>query len=51
MQWVVQEVDAAASVIGEMDAWLICPFFLQGGRYTIDDVHYVADGNKCVRFL
>lgn len=43
-----QEVDAAASVIGETDAWLICPFFLQGGRYTIDDVHYVADGNNLV---
>jgi hypothetical protein len=48
MRWVVQEVDAAASVIGETDAWLICPFFLQGGRYTIDDVHYVADGNNLV---
>jgi uncharacterized protein YgbK (DUF1537 family) len=43
-----QEVDAAESVIGETDAWLICPFFLQGGRYTIDDVHYVADGNNLV---
>lgn len=36
-------MDAAASVLGEMDAWIICPFFLQGGRYTIEDVHYVAD--------
>lgn len=43
-----QEPDAAASVIGEVDAWLICPFFLQGGRYTINDVHYVVDGNTLV---
>ncbi|KAJ4713548.1 ketose-bisphosphate aldolase class-II family protein [Melia azedarach] len=38
-----EEPDAAVSVLGEMDAWIICPFFLQGGRYTIEDVHYVAD--------
>uniref|UniRef100_A0A2N9EI94 Four-carbon acid sugar kinase nucleotide binding domain-containing protein n=1 Tax=Fagus sylvatica TaxID=28930 RepID=A0A2N9EI94_FAGSY len=42
------EADAAVSVLGEMDAWIICPFFLQGGRYTIDDVHYVADSDKLV---
>ncbi|KAE9467061.1 hypothetical protein C3L33_01031, partial [Rhododendron williamsianum] len=40
--------DAAASVLGEMDAWIICPFFLQGGRYTIEDVHYVADSEWLV---
>lgn len=34
------------SVLGEMDAWIICPFFLQGGRYTIDDIHYVADSER-----
>ncbi|KAH9321667.1 hypothetical protein KI387_016306, partial [Taxus chinensis] len=43
-----EEADAAASVIGETDAWIICPFFLQGGRYTIANVHYVADGNRLV---
>eukprot|EP00252_Welwitschia_mirabilis_P022123 TRINITY_DN5892_c0_g1_i1.p1 TRINITY_DN5892_c0_g1~~TRINITY_DN5892_c0_g1_i1.p1 ORF type:complete len:1072 (-),score=299.13 TRINITY_DN5892_c0_g1_i1:548-3667(-) len=43
-----EEADAAASVIGETDAWIICPFFLQGGRFTIDDVHYVADGDKLI---
>ena len=31
-----------------MDAWIICPFFLQGGRYTIEDVHYVADSERFV---
>ncbi|GFP85851.1 d-tagatose-1 6-bisphosphate aldolase subunit gaty [Phtheirospermum japonicum] len=40
--------DAAISVIGEVDAWIICPFFLQGGRYTIGDVHYVADSDRII---
>ncbi|KAJ6760025.1 ALDOLASE-RELATED [Salix purpurea] len=31
-----------------MDAWIICPFFLQGGRYTIKDIHYVADSDWLV---
>ncbi|XP_059643268.1 uncharacterized protein LOC132285119 [Cornus florida] len=43
-----EEADAAVSVLGEMDAWIICPFFLQGGRYTIEDVHYVADSDRLV---
>ncbi|KAK5074238.1 hypothetical protein LTS08_005193 [Lithohypha guttulata] len=30
------------------DCWILAPFFLQGGRYTIDDVHYVAEGDKLV---
>ncbi|RVW52705.1 D-tagatose-1,6-bisphosphate aldolase subunit GatY [Vitis vinifera] len=42
------EANAAVSVLGEMDAWIICPFFLQGGRYTIDDIHYVADSDRLV---
>ncbi|XP_062073864.1 uncharacterized protein LOC133778058 [Humulus lupulus] len=43
-----EATDAASSVLGEMDAWIICPFFLQGGRYTIGDIHYVADSDKLV---
>uniref|UniRef100_A0A7N0V1W7 Ketose-bisphosphate aldolase class-II family protein n=1 Tax=Kalanchoe fedtschenkoi TaxID=63787 RepID=A0A7N0V1W7_KALFE len=43
-----QEADAAVSVLGQMDAWIICPFFLQGGRYTIEDVHYVAESDRLV---
>ncbi|KAI4326283.1 hypothetical protein MLD38_031612 [Melastoma candidum] len=43
-----EEADAAVSVLGELDAWIICPFFLQGGRFTIDDVHYVADADRLV---
>ena len=40
------EAEATEAVLGEADAWVVCPFFLQGGRYTIDDVHYVAEGDK-----
>nr|XP_016494021.1 PREDICTED: uncharacterized protein LOC107813285 isoform X2 [Nicotiana tabacum] len=43
-----EEADAAVSVLGEMDAWIILPFFLQGGRYTIGDIHYVADSDRLV---
>lgn len=42
------EPEAAEDVLGPADAWLLCPFFLQGGRYTIDDVHYVAEGDKLI---
>ncbi|KAL8139718.1 hypothetical protein V2J09_005739 [Rumex salicifolius] len=42
------EADAAVSALGEMDAWIICPFFLQGGRFTIRDVHYVAESDRLV---
>ncbi|CDO98335.1 unnamed protein product [Coffea canephora] len=31
-----------------MDAWIICPFFLEGGRYTINDIHYVADSDRLI---
>ncbi len=43
------EVDALAAAIGHPDAiHVIVPFFLQGGRYTIRDVHYVAGGETLV---
>lgn len=42
------EAEAAEAVLGAADAWLLCPFFLQGGRYTLDDVHYVAEGDVLV---
>jgi hypothetical protein len=38
------EVQALAEGLGEAyDGTLIIPFFLEGGRYTIDDAHYVAE--------
>lgn len=45
-----QEADAAVSVLGDMDAWIICPFFLQGGRFTINDIHYVAESDRYIIF-
>ena len=37
------EVDALAEAIGERyDARIIIPFFEEGGRYTVDDIHYLA---------
>lgn len=39
------ETDALAAALDmRVDATLIIPFFLEGGRFTIDDVHYVAEG-------
>ena len=43
-----EEPRAAQAELGVFDAWLLVPFFLQGGRYTIDDTHYVADGDTLV---
>jgi uncharacterized protein YgbK (DUF1537 family) len=38
------EVEALASGLGEnVDGWIVIPFFLEGGRYTIGDTHYVED--------
>ncbi|KAL4866216.1 hypothetical protein BDV12DRAFT_210657 [Aspergillus spectabilis] len=37
------EPQVAEEVIGGVDGWILAPFFRQGGRLTIDDVHYVAD--------
>jgi len=43
------EVSALAKTLGQTyDAWLIIPFFLEGGRYTINDIHYVAEGEWLV---
>ena len=42
------EPEAVEEALGVSDAWILAPFFLQGGRYTIDDVHYVAEGDVLV---
>jgi uncharacterized protein YgbK (DUF1537 family) len=43
------EVEALAAALGEaVDGWLLIPFFQEGGRYTIDDIHYVAEGDTLV---
>lgn len=35
------EPEVVEEVLGEHDAWILAPFFEQGGRLTIDDIHYV----------
>ena len=30
---------------GWQSGWIVAPLFLEGGRYTIDDTQYVADGD------
>ncbi|MEM7034523.1 MAG: four-carbon acid sugar kinase family protein [Chloroflexota bacterium] len=43
------EVDALVETLGQaVDATLIIPFFLEGGRYTIHDTHYVAEGETLI---
>jgi len=43
------EVEALAEAVGGgFDAWLLIPFFQEGGRYTVGDTHYVADGPALV---
>ncbi|MEZ4866504.1 MAG: four-carbon acid sugar kinase family protein [Caldilineaceae bacterium] len=43
------ETDALVAALGQtVDATLIIPFFLEGGRLTIHDVHYVAEGDQLV---
>lgn len=31
-----------------IDGEILCPFFKEGGRYTIDNVHYVKYGNELI---
>jgi uncharacterized protein YgbK (DUF1537 family) len=43
------ETDALAAALGLHDAaTLIIPFFLEGGRYTLDNIHYVAEGDQLI---
>lgn len=42
------EPDAVEEILGVSDAWILAPFFLQGGRYTLNDIHYVAEGDLLV---
>jgi uncharacterized protein YgbK (DUF1537 family) len=43
------EVEALSHALEQnYDGWIINPFFLEGGRYTIGDVHYVAEGDVLV---
>jgi uncharacterized protein YgbK (DUF1537 family) len=43
------EVDEMARVMAkEKLPYLILPFFLEGGRYTLNDIHYVREGERLI---
>ena len=43
------ELDALTEVLDKPGSLhIIAPFFFQGGRYTIDDVHYLAEGDRLI---
>lgn len=42
------ETDALHEALGPFDATFLIPYFEDGGRYTIDDVHYIAEGDELI---
>lgn len=42
------ETDALTEALGGVDGVLLCPAFFEGGRVTINDVHYLRDGERLV---
>lgn len=43
------EIDVLAEALEETEAvCLVIPFFLEGGRLTIDDIHYVVEGDRWI---
>jgi uncharacterized protein YgbK (DUF1537 family) len=42
------ETDVLAEELGPFDATILIPYFEAGGRYTIGDIHYVAEGDVLV---
>lgn len=43
------ELDALCATLGRsFDGWILCPFFQEGGRVTVDNVHYVQQAEQLV---
>ena len=42
------ETDTVAEILGAPDATFLSPYFEAGGRYTLGDTHYVAEGDTLV---
>jgi uncharacterized protein YgbK (DUF1537 family) len=42
------ETDTLAEILGPFDATILTPYFEAGGRYTLGDTHYVAEGDRLV---
>ncbi len=45
-QVIKDELESGSSV--KIDGEIICPFFKEGGRYTLNDVHYVLEQDQLV---
>ncbi|EXJ83053.1 hypothetical protein A1O1_06671 [Capronia coronata CBS 617.96] len=42
------EPELVHDIVGPFDAWVLTPAFFEGGRVTVDDVHYVREGDDLV---
>jgi len=42
------ETDTLAEVLGPFDVTFLAPYFEAGGRYTLSDTHYVAEGDRLI---
>lgn len=42
------ETDVIAAHLGSPDLLVLAPYFEAGGRYTIGDIHYVAEGDQLI---
>ena len=42
------ETDTLTEILGPFDATFLTPYFEAGGRYTLNDTHYVAEGDRLV---
>lgn len=42
------ETDTLAEILGPFDVTFITPYFEAGGRYTLADTHYVAEGDSLI---
>jgi len=43
------EIEALVQALKEaFDGWLLIPFFLEGGRYTLGDIHYVEENGTLI---
>lgn len=42
------ETDALAEALGGVDGVLICPAFVEGGRVTVDDTHFLLEQGRAV---
>lgn len=42
------ETDVLADALGPVDATIVAPYFEAGGRHTVGNIHYVAEGARLI---